>query len=226
VTLLRLADSADLPGLPRALGLAPRPVVAVVGGAAGLDGDLAGLFSDTIAPVVRARGAIAVDGGTDVGLMRLMGRACAAGPPFPLVGVAAEGTVRFPGHDPASPDAADLDPNHSHFVLVPGVTWGDEAPWLARVATVLAGPHPSVTVLANGGDIAYEDVRQSLAHDRPVLVLAGTGRTADEIAAAASDPAACRDPRAVALAHSRMVRVVHVDNRTRTAALVDEALQA
>jgi hypothetical protein len=40
-----------------------------------------------------------------------------------------------------------------------------------------------------------------------------------------SDPAGCRDPRAVSLAHSRMVRVVDVDNRTSAAAVLDEALQ-
>jgi hypothetical protein len=48
----------------------------------------------------------------------------------------------------------------------------------------MAGPLPSVTVLVNGGEITLSDASYSLDEDRPVLVLAGTGRTADRIAAA------------------------------------------
>jgi hypothetical protein len=38
-----------------------------------------------------------------------------------------------------------------------------------------------VTVLMNGGQIAYRDVAASLGSGRPVVVLAGTGGTADAI---------------------------------------------
>jgi hypothetical protein len=37
-------------------------------------------------------------------------------------------------------------------------------------------------LLANGGAIAYDDVRHSLAAGRAVIVLGGTGKTADRIA--------------------------------------------
>ncbi|MBU2668481.1 hypothetical protein KOI35_33705 [Actinoplanes bogorensis] len=216
----------DVPAAVASLGLAPRPVLVVVGGAAGLDDDLATLFTTLIAPAVNRHGAIAVDGGTDAGVMRLLGRARAAGPPFPLVGVAARGTVTFPGHANGNPDAAPLDRHHSHFVLTPGDTWGDEAPYLAAVATTLAGPHPSATVLVNGGDIALTDTEHSLAHHRPVLVLSGTGRYADRIAAASTHPASCRDNRLAALAASPLVRVVDAHNRTSVARQLDELLVA
>ena len=43
-------------------------------------------------------------------------------------------------------------------------------------------------MLANGVGIARDDVTQSLAEGRPVLVLAGTGRAADLLAATAVSP--------------------------------------
>jgi hypothetical protein len=156
-------------------------------------------------------GGVGVDGGTFSGVMRLFGEARAeAGATFPLVGVAAVGTVRLPGNEGATDDAADPDPNHTHMVLVPGHTWGAEASWITRVAGELAGTAQSVTVLANGGEIAYSDVRRSVRAGRAVLVLAGSGRTANELAAALlGEPA---DNRAVALVDSGLVRAVSVDD--------------
>lgn len=227
---VRPARLADLPRAVEALGLAgrPQPVVAVVGGAGGLDESgiaaLTSLFTGAIAPVIRERGAVAVDGGTDTGVMRLMGRARAAGEPFPLVGVAALGAVNFPGHRGTNPDSAPLEPNHTHFVLVPGAQWGDEVPWLAAVASIVAAGRPSVTLLVNGGEISLADASSSLANNRPVLVLAGTGRAADRIAAAVSDPAACDDPRIAELALSPLVRVLDVTDRAAAVSRLREAL--
>jgi hypothetical protein len=89
--------------------------------------------------------------------------------------------VILPGGQP--PRRTRLDPDHSHFLLVPGDEWGAEARWIARVATVLAGDTPSATVLINGGEIAYSDVERSVAAGRSVLAVAGSGRTADHLAA-------------------------------------------
>jgi hypothetical protein len=227
--VVHAVDQADLERAVRSLALGgPRPALVVVGGAGGLDearmAELAALFTDTIAGVVREAGAVAVDGGTDAGVMRLLGRARAAGSPFPLVGVAAEGTVTYPGHPGSHPDAAALEAHHTHVVLVPGDSWGDEAPYISRVASLVAGRLPALTVLVNGGEISLEDVRFSLEAGRPVLVLAGTGRSADRIAAAVSDPAGCGDPRIAALALSPLVRVADVTDRAAAAARLREAL--
>jgi hypothetical protein len=141
-------------------------------------------FRDALVPVATDLQAYVVDGGTDAGVMRLMGLARKdAGADFPLIGVTAVGTVTLPGATP-QPDAGVLESHHSHFVLVPGSKWGDEAPWLARVAGALAREQPSVTVLVNGGDIAWEDVSQSVQAERPVFVVTGSGRIADGLAAA------------------------------------------
>jgi hypothetical protein len=167
-----------------------RVVVVLVGGASGMDEKdldmLTVVLREAVLPTLERYDAVVVDGGTDAGVMRLIGQARAAtGGQFPLVGVAAEGTVVVPGDGPTSADAAPLEPNHTLFLLVPGTEWGDEAPWITQVAGVIAGSQPSVTLLVNGGQIAYTDVAGSLDSGRPVVVLAGSGRTADAIAEAA-----------------------------------------
>jgi hypothetical protein len=200
----------------------PVPVVVLVGGASGLDDEASRrcdvLLRSAIVPALEGIGACLVDGGTDSGVIALAGRARHdAGAVAPYVGVVAEGTVHLPGGEPHT--GAELEPHHTHIVVVPGSDWGDEAAWLALVATAVAGPEPSVTILANGGDVAYDDVAHSLSADRTVLVLAGTGRTADAVAAACAGKPA--DPRAVRVAASGLVRPVPFDVGAVTAALLD-----
>jgi hypothetical protein len=208
--LARVAEPGDLPAALKALGIeAGRPVLVLVGGAGGMSPEQMTAVAGAIGQLIAALGdwgAAVVDGGTDSGVMRVIGQARdTAGASFPLVGVAAEGTVIVPGRRPA-PDAAPLDPHHSQVILVPGDTWGDESPWLSRVATAIAGGRPSITLVVNGGEITYDDIEHSLRAGRPVLVLAGTGRTADAIAAAASGQDG--NPRAARAAASPGTRVV------------------
>jgi hypothetical protein len=181
---------SDLAAAVGELGLdRGRPVLVVVGGASGLDEQskdrLRTLFTQVLVPVASAWNAVAVDGGTDSGVMQLLGQALGTErASFPLVGVAVEKKVIVPGDAPGSGGRRGLERHHTHFVLVPGSSWGDESPWLARVATEIAAGAPSATVLINGGDIALRDVANSVAAGRPVLVIKGTGRAADRIAAA------------------------------------------
>lgn len=221
------AGPADVARAVEALAVGgPHPVVTVVGGADGLVGPqlalAATIFAEAIAPAIRAHGAAAVDGGTDSGVMGLLGRARRAGSPFPLIGVVALGTVHLPGHPAAG--TATLEPNHSHFVLVPGAQWGDEAPYLPLVTDAVAGHRPAVTILIDGGEVSFEDAAYAIAHHRPLFVLGGTGRTADRIAAAVADPAGCRDERAATIARSPLVRVVDATDSRAIAAGLDEIL--
>jgi SLOG in TRPM, prokaryote len=224
---LHVDQPCELPAALAELGLqAPRPVVVIVGGAGGLDPPdldrLRALFESGLVPVMTRLGATAIDGGTWSGVMRLLGEARSrAGADFPLVGVAAAGTVTLPGQRPQD-DTALLDPNHTHFVLVPGDHWGAEAGWIARVATELAGGTPSITVVVNGGEIAYSDVKRSLDVGRPVLTIAGSGRTADQLAAAVRDGPA--DERAVALAKTGLVQAVSAEDTSRLARMLTAAL--
>ncbi len=52
----------------------------------------------------------------------------------------------------------------------------------------MAGNHPSVTVLINGGAIALVDATENVKLSRPLIVIGGSGRLADEIAASVSHP--------------------------------------
>src|SRR5262245_8812610 len=168
----------DLAAALEDIGLTlPVPTLVVVGGASDLRDEEAVRLKpaiDAIAAAAERSGAAVVDGGTDTGTMRLLGRARPRDASFPLVGVAVEALA-----------ADQLEPNHTHAVLVPGSEWGDEVPWLAHVADLLARDAPSLTVLVNGGEIALDDVAASVASGRGVLTLRGSGRSADELAAAA-----------------------------------------
>ena len=173
-----------------------RAVLSCVGGAAGIAerdlATLAELLRAHLIPAIDHSAVTIVDGGTDSGIMRLIGQARAAtGGSFQLVGVAAEGTV----HPPDSPkplpdDAVEIEPNHTHILLVPGESWGDETPWLSAATGTIAAGMPSATLVINGGSITFNDARASLEAQRPLIVLAGSGRAADEIAdARAGKPA-------------------------------------
>ncbi|MDP9225933.1 MAG: hypothetical protein M3P18_19265 [Actinomycetota bacterium] len=179
----RVGESLALIGLGTAL-----PTLVVVGGAIGLEdrsGLLHPLAERALIGAAEAVGAYVVDGGTDAGVMQLVGRARAdSGAGFPLIGVVAEGTAK--GLTPASrgADQAELEVHHTHFIVVPGSSWGDETPWISLVASALSGSRPSVTVLIGGGTISWTDVSESVAAERPVLVIDGTGGAADELARA------------------------------------------
>ena len=165
------------------------PVLVCVGGADGMtpevESEVADLFRRYVIPALDEWEAVVVDGGTDSGLMRSIGLARAdKAARFPLVGVAAMGTISGGDSSDAS-HGAELEPHHTHIVLVPGEEWGDESPWLSAVAAAIAGDAPSATLLVNGGAITVDDAERSLTAGRPLLVLAGSGRAADDIAGSA-----------------------------------------
>lgn len=175
-----------------------RPVLVLIGGAGGIEEDDIPRINRAIAYLSRIAndtGAVIVDGGTDSGIMAAIGLARKNGNhSFPLVGVAVERLVTLPDSiieaddgSPLSQNLTLLEPNHSVFVLVPGDDWGDESPYLARVGTLLARKSPSVSVLINGGQIARKDVSNNLNEGRPVIVMTGTGRFADELASSPPD---------------------------------------
>ena len=167
----------------------PRPVIAVAGAAAQLDKNLeprlGQLFARGVVRVAVRHGAAIVDGGTQSGVMELVGQAVAdRGQGIVLIGVAPAGKVILPTTARAS-DSADtiaLEPHHTHFVLVQANMWGVEVDTMDSVCRILAGSCPGVTVLANGGSIALDEVLRSVRRGWPVVVLAGTGRLADQIA--------------------------------------------
>ena len=65
--------------------------------------------------------------------------------------------VRAAGGAGDRADASPLEPNHTHQVLVPGSSWGEESPWLADIATWLADRLPSNPPNQRQGDASPPD---------------------------------------------------------------------
>jgi hypothetical protein len=174
----------------------PTPVLAIGGTTAELDP----VLSERLVPVLRAAVAVASDagaaivtGGTDAGILHLLSLTVAAArSPVPVIGVAPDGLVadgnpgsavglgRAPGGGGAR---VALDPRLSALVRVPGREWGVETPVLSQVAAELAGSRPAVALVLGGGDVAEREVVEHLSCGRTVVVVAGSGRLADAIAA-------------------------------------------
>ena len=138
------------------------------------------------------------DGGTRAGIMRAAGDARrATGGRFALVGIA-------PAREIAPRGKTPVDPNHSLIVAVedPSLApdregWGSETSTMYDIFGRLAQGRPSVTVVANGGGIALEEVAANVSARRRMIVIEGSGRAADALVSAlrGSVPA---DPRLAA----------------------------
>jgi hypothetical protein len=207
----------DLLGLPACQG-----TVAVVGGAVGFDApeyepqrQAAFRILQGVAALAVRKKLVLVDGGTPYGVMRLLGRACSeleVDPP-PLVGVAPLGQVRWPGCSPGLCGETELDAFHSAFVLVETDQWGAEAEMLAAVAHKLAPGRPTVELLINGGGVTRQDAAAFLRRGGNLVVLEGSGRFADELAAVVRAGHGS-DPGLAALLSSGRIHVKPLNNPT------------
>lgn len=175
-----ITENRDIEKAIEELGIPhPRPVIVLVGGAGGIgwwDKFPMSKATRIVARLAAETGSVVVDGGTQAGVMAEIGKQRKRYHySFPLVGVIFDNLLVR--EEPQS----ILDPNHTHFLLIPGNDWGDESAWISKIATVIAGGHKSLTVLVNGGDISRTDVEYSLLENRPAFVMRGTGRMADQI---------------------------------------------
>lgn len=212
-------DIEELEQTVTQMGLVDRPVIVLIGGHILPEHANVTLQAiDVIAKVAEVLDAAIICGGTEIGVMSAIGKARGRnGYQFPLIGISPEGIVTWPegprsGTAPLSGNEREqLESHHSHFILVPGNQFGDETKWIVRAATMIAGQrNKAVTVLANGGKVSQMDVEEGLHADRPLIVLAGTGRLADEIA---SHPI-----------KSNLIKVVPAHNRRLLAETLKAAL--
>jgi len=229
--IIRVTSTSELPEALRIHGIATdRPVLACIGGAGGLTEQdrsaLTELLRIHLIPAVDRLGATIVDGGTDAGIMRAIGQVRAAtGSSFQLIGVAAAGAVHQPDSaEQPSTDAAEIEQNHTHIVLVPGDSWGDETPWLSAAARIIAGEKPSATLVVNGGSITMDDALASLVAQRRVIVLGGSGRAADEIAGARSGAPASEPAKEISA--SPLTTIVAMSDPAAVLKTISEALTA
>jgi TRPM family ion channel len=176
--------------LMRALGIPqPKALIMIAGGAARMDEhdhpNLMRLFTDGIAHTAATHNALVIDGGTQSGVMELMGQGIAKQQQRPvLLGISPAGNVTYPGKTGhrVSSEEVTLDPNHSHFVLVETNEWGGETETMYELAKVFSEGCPSFAILINGGAIAKNEVLYNVRQRRPIIVIEGSGRFADEIA--------------------------------------------
>ncbi|HEX8142867.1 MAG TPA: DUF4231 domain-containing protein [Pyrinomonadaceae bacterium] len=186
-------------------------VILILGGASSIDESLiprlTQLFGRGIARAAAEANAVIIDGGTDAGVMALMGQGVAGrGYKSTLIGVAPAAQVTYAG---VNGTGAALEPNHSHFVLMSGDGWGSEAATTYSLAGVLSGggapaaqgnaasttttarasekgasKFPCLAILAGGGPIARDEALRAVRRNLPLIVVEGSGGLADEIAAA------------------------------------------
>lgn len=187
--IAHVARSASGDEIVASLGLRPPAALLMLSGGAGaMSADdyirVTRLIADGVARAAARARAVVIDGGTQSGVMQMMGEAlAAAGRTAPHIGVAPRGKVAYPGGPASDDDRYPLEPNHSHFALVEGDLFGDETEVMYRLAAALSAQACSVAVLVNGGPIAAQEVLWNVRQRREVVVLEGSGRLADDLAA-------------------------------------------
>jgi hypothetical protein len=164
-----------------------KAVLLVIGGADNVDASLKSkltqLYGRGIARAAANVNAVIIDGGTKSGVMEMMGQGVAdRGFQSSLIGVSPVGKINYPGSTGAG--ETPLDPNHSHFVLVPGDAWGSETSTIFQLVGELRNKVPVVALLAAGGSGTRNEALQAVRQNLPLIIVEGSGGLADEIAAA------------------------------------------
>lgn len=164
------------------LGLPAHTTAVVINGETGDNsGFPAGRVRETLRSVVRelagCSGPVLVSGGTRAGIFALLGEVVSEfGFAGPVIGVVPAGKIN-------RTDSTPLEPHHTDVLMVDGQAWGDETPTMLALCRELDRRGPVVALVAGGGRQTTVEVEGHRADRRPVVVLRGTGRAADELAA-------------------------------------------
>jgi hypothetical protein len=177
-----------------------RSVIVLIGGTKELKPKLRRQLSIALdrglAAAASDKGAVILTGGTDAGVISLLGQIAVRRSSVTLIGVAPESKVVF-GRTSGGQllgDQALAEPHHDTFVLTPGQTWGAETEYLFELARLIAQPRQAgIVVLANGGPISRYETKRFLSGGWPVLTLSGTKREADRLASASRKPSYLTD---------------------------------
>jgi hypothetical protein len=202
----------------------PHGVLVLNGGTEGASPELEerfrSLLGDGLARAAIEQQLTVVTGGTDAGVFRIFGEALGDRVTAPLIGVVPSRLVASgeAGSDPTGEDRAPLEPHHTHFVLVEGSSWGDETDTMLSLAASLSTEAPSLAVLASGGSVSKREILGHVRAQREVVVLAGSGRLADEITDVVAGRAASNDPELMEIAAGR---ITIFDAEAPPAALVE-----
>jgi hypothetical protein len=171
--------------LIRALKLpAPRALVVLNGGTAALEPDLderlAEILCQGLARVAAEDELTLITGATNAGVFKLLGAGLEQwSRTAPCIGVTVARRVSLP--DDVDSDTEQLEPHHSHFVLVDGDEWGDETVMMYRLVEALALDCPTISVFAGGGKIVLQEMQVNVEQGRRMILLAGSGRSTDAV---------------------------------------------
>jgi hypothetical protein len=191
------AAGDDLTEILSAIGLSSgRPVMVLIGGVIYKENlDITRQAVQSVVAIAEELNAVLIAGGSEMGVMAEIGTERTQEQyTFPLLGVNIYDLVTYPGGPQSKKFLQwgkkrwNLSPHYTHYILVPGLEYGDESPILSEVASILSSGNRAVTVLMNGGYVSRIDIGLSLATERPIITVAGTGRYADELAAQNDSP--------------------------------------
>lgn len=176
----------------------PEALIGVFGGAAGLydllTPNLRRLIVEGVVPAACDAHALVVDGGTKSGVMQMVGEGLGRLGSEHVGGVAALGVVPAgavcfdapAGHSAATSSfgagETALAPYHSRFLMAPSSEWGGETGTMMCVVKCVADVVPAVALFANGGLISKLEMLNVVRLGVPVVVVAGSGRLADQVA--------------------------------------------
>jgi len=182
--------------------------------------ELRALLVEGVVRVATEEGITVIDGGTQAGVMQMMGEGRAAvGGSAPLIGVCPAALVSWPG-GPAGEDRVPLEPHHTHFVLTEGDHWGAETETMFALAAELSVNVPSVAILANGGPVSEDELIHNVRQGREVIIIEGSGRLADVVSAAVAGNADLADNRITGVVRDGRITLFDVTDKPDALAML------
>jgi len=180
----------------------PRGVISISGGAKKFPRQIIKqtirLAEEVIAPLAFEENLLVVDGGTESGVMKIVGKAFEKARyrhaiiigdscQNPLLGVVPERKVAYPGTRRSAQTYVPLDQNHFYFVMVMDAShWGEEVACMFSFLDYLTGQKrvPVVNLIANGGRITIKEAFHTVQQRQHLIVLEGSKRATEAILAA------------------------------------------
>ncbi|MBI5957533.1 MAG: hypothetical protein HY866_02285 [Chloroflexi bacterium] len=167
-----------------------RGILVIHGGAANMEEEMIlavrQFLGITLGPLAQNERLLIAAGGTQFGVSMLLGEIRQqVGGNYPLLGVLPFQRASYPGGPPPDDRYLPLHPAYSHFVFVEGSEFGEESPLL--VGLLQACGKPGLALIINGGEIVLQEARTHAESGNRLVTLAGSGRTADQLADFTSD---------------------------------------
>ena len=185
----------------------PKGILSITGGTGKFPAELEQqtriIIESAIVPLAYEYNLMVIDGGTNAGVIQIIGDAVEKARSIypqvigseapseftsrpPLVGFAPRPKVLAPSIEQIEENSVSLDQNHTYFILISDVEdWGGEVEYMFSFIEylVLEQNIPALQIIFNGGRITIKEVHYAVLQHRPVLLLEGSMRAVEVIAA-------------------------------------------